>query len=259
MIKESARQRAIRKGDTRYYTGKPCKYGHFSFRKTSGGGCVKCEEISRKNPSNRAKRLLYEREYRSREHVKESLREKAQKRRKDPEASRRIKEVEKARQKTEKYKRNRREYRERPEVRDRERRLEAERRRNDPMRKRYVREYTRKYRKLGENRLHHSMRTRIRNALTGFRKMGNSVDLIGCSVDELWEHLERQFTAGMTRDNYGEWHVDHIVPISWFNMSDEHQQKSAFHYTNLQPLWAKDNIKKNNRYSGHPRDVRAEA
>ena len=52
----------------------------------------------------------------------------------------------------------------------------------------------------------------------------------------------------MTWDNYGEWHIDHIKPCCGFDLTDFEQQKKCFHYTNLQPLWAKDNITKNGKF-----------
>ena len=54
----------------------------------------------------------------------------------------------------------------------------------------------------------------------------------------------------MTWENYGleTWHLDHIKPVSKFNLLDVDEQKKCFHYTNLQPLWAKDNIKKSNKF-----------
>ena len=77
----------------------------------------------------------------------------------------------------------------------------------------------------------------------------HTLDLLGCSVEELWIHLEKQFTAGMTRENHGRngWHIDHIIPCASFDLSDPEQQSQCFHYTNLQPLWAEDNIKKGNK------------
>jgi len=54
----------------------------------------------------------------------------------------------------------------------------------------------------------------------------------------------------MTWDNYGKWHVDHIIPISSFNLTLETEVEKCFHFTNLQPLWAKDNLKKGQSYSG---------
>lgn len=68
-----------------------------------------------------------------------------------------------------------------------------------------------------------------------------------CNVyktDELRAHLEAQFQAGMSWDNYGEWHIDHIKPLASFDLEDTDQLKLACHYTNLQPLWAKDNLSK---------------
>jgi hypothetical protein len=48
----------------------------------------------------------------------------------------------------------------------------------------------------------------------------------------------------MTKENYGKWHVDHIIPCAAFNFNNEEEQRRCFHYTNLQPLWAEENIKK---------------
>jgi hypothetical protein len=67
---------------------------------------------------------------------------------------------------------------------------------------------------------------------------------LGCTIDELWNHLEKQFKPGMTKQNYGEWHVDHVLPCVSFDLSKEENQKKCFHYTNLQPLWAEENFKK---------------
>jgi hypothetical protein len=68
--------------------------------------------------------------------------------------------------------------------------------------------------------------------------------LIGCSVPQLRKHLEAQFTEGMTWDNHGEWHIDHIKPCASFDLTDAEQQLECFNYTNLQPLWASDNLSK---------------
>jgi len=78
-------------------------------------------------------------------------------------------------------------------------------------------------------------------------KLANTIELIGCSWEFLRKHLESKFTEGMSWDNYGKWHIDHIIPISSFDLSNIEQQKIACNYTNLQPLWALDNIRKGNR------------
>ena len=95
-------------------------------------------------------------------------------------------------------------------------------------------------------RLVMNLRRRIRHALKGENKSAKSRELIGCTIEELWKQLEKNFKPGMTKENYGHltWHVDHIIPCSSFDLSDPEQQKKCFHYTNLQPLWASDNLSK---------------
>jgi hypothetical protein len=68
--------------------------------------------------------------------------------------------------------------------------------------------------------------------------------LIGCDINQLKKHLENKFKSGMTWDNYGVWHIDHIKPLCSFDLRDEGEVKKACHYSNLRPLWAEDNIKK---------------
>jgi hypothetical protein len=75
--------------------------------------------------------------------------------------------------------------------------------------------------------------------------------LIGCAPLELRAHLESLFLPGMTWNNYGEWHIDHIKPCALFDLTDLEQRKQCFCFTNLQPLWAIDNIKKGAKY-GEP-------
>jgi hypothetical protein len=79
-----------------------------------------------------------------------------------------------------------------------------------------------------------------------------TLELVGCTVPELRQHLEAQFTEGMTWDSYGRhgWHVDHIRPCASFDLTDPEQQRQCFHYTNLQPLWAVDNIRKGAKWDG---------
>lgn len=96
------------------------------------------------------------------------------------------------------------------------------------------------------------LRSRVRNAIINNQqksiKIGSAIVALGCSIEDLKKHLESQFQPGMTWDNYGlqGWHIDHIIPLSSFNLADANQFNEACHYTNLQPLWAKDNIKKSN-------------
>jgi hypothetical protein len=88
---------------------------------------------------------------------------------------------------------------------------------------------------------------RIFMALKGKVKSKRTKDLLGCTIEKLWVHLEKSFKSGMTKENYGKWHVDHIKPCASFDLSKPEEQSKCFHYTNLQPLWAKENISKSDK------------
>lgn len=115
---------------------------------------------------------------------------------------------------------------------------------------RYRREYTRShYLSNPDYKLRTLLKNRIWYALKGIKKSASTIDLVGCSIPELWNHLEKQFAPGMTRKNYGKWHVDHIKPLKLFTeLINPEQQREAFHFSNLQPLWAIDNLKKSIKY-----------
>jgi hypothetical protein len=93
------------------------------------------------------------------------------------------------------------------------------------------------------------LRSRLRNALEGKKKSDRAVNLVGCSLEDLKAHLESTFQEGMTWDNQGEWHVDHIIPCVAFELEDPVEQKACFHYRNLQALWKVDNSRKGGRYT----------
>jgi len=94
----------------------------------------------------------------------------------------------------------------------------------------------------------HSLRVRLYNATKG-RLSDSTKKLIGCSLSDLKIHLEKQFKNGMNWENYGRkgWHIDHIKPCTSFDLTDPKQQRECFNYTNLQPLWACENISKGNK------------
>ena len=90
----------------------------------------------------------------------------------------------------------------------------------------------------------------LRHRLSKLLKQQSSkiaISFLGCSLDELKKHLGFQFQPGMTWDNYGQWHIDHKVPLSSFDLTDLEQIKLACSYNNLQPLWAKDNRSKSDK------------
>lgn len=93
-----------------------------------------------------------------------------------------------------------------------------------------------------------NLRTRICKALNGNTKSLPTMFLIGCEVDYLMYHIQEKFTDGMSWDNHGLWHIDHIKPCSKFDLTKESEQLICFNYTNLQPLWALDNLKKGSKY-----------
>lgn len=97
-----------------------------------------------------------------------------------------------------------------------------------------------------EYKIRKLLRNRIRIALKKGVKTGSAVRDLGCSIKELKQHLELQFQLGMTWGNHGVhgWHIDHIKPLASFNLTDRKQFLEACHYTNLQPLWAQENLSK---------------
>lgn len=93
-------------------------------------------------------------------------------------------------------------------------------------------------------RLLSNLRKRVYDALSGRDKSASTLALIGCTVDELRAYLQAKFAPGMSWENYGKWHIDHIMPCASFDLSDRVQQLQCFNYKNLQPLWAVENIRK---------------
>ena len=95
------------------------------------------------------------------------------------------------------------------------------------------------------------LRTRIRDCLkkqAGI-KAKKSLELLGCTSKQARDHLESQFTEGMTWDNMGRggWHIDHIIPCAFFDLTKPSHQKVCFNWQNLQPLWEKDNCVKGDK------------
>lgn len=118
----------------------------------------------------------------------------------------------------------------------------------------YFREYRRKrYQDVGcrvSLSISHGMRKCLRDGKGG----KHWETLVGYTAEELMAHLESQFTKGMTWDNYGAWHIDHIRPISHFNFAscDDPEFLECWSLWNLQPRWAKDNLSKSNKCDAPP-------
>ena len=96
-----------------------------------------------------------------------------------------------------------------------------------------------------------SLRDRLRKAIKGNAKVGSAVVDLGCPIVFFKKYLESKFQLGMNWENWGlgneKWHIDHIKPLIKFDLTDREQLLIACHYTNLQPLWQKDNLKKGAR------------
>lgn len=111
-----------------------------------------------------------------------------------------------------------------------------------------------------------SLRTRLKNAVHACKgvKADKTLNILGCTVSFFREYLEERFTEGMTWENYGNkkgvrcWHLDHIKPCDAFDLTKEEDQRLCFHYFNLQPLWADDNISKGNKWSEEDEEIWAQ-
>jgi hypothetical protein len=93
----------------------------------------------------------------------------------------------------------------------------------------------------------HIVRNRVYKIIKvkNINKQNKTFDIVGCSPNQLKEHLQKKFIHGISWDNYGDWHIDHIIPLS--SATNEEDIYKLCHYTNLQPLWAEDNLKKSNK------------
>jgi hypothetical protein len=96
-------------------------------------------------------------------------------------------------------------------------------------------------------RIKYNLRVRLYKALHRKQKVKTTIELLGCSIEFLRGWIAQQFQVGMNWNNYGKWEIDHIKPCSSFDLSKPSEQKECFHYTNLQPLWESDNIKKHTK------------
>lgn len=114
-----------------------------------------------------------------------------------------------------------------------------ERKKNDEWRKK-------KLKNDGFFRMKRRLRERIRDYMKGKTIGKKTKEIVGLEYEEFKTYISDKFTKGMTWENYGEWHLDHIIPL--FEAKNEEELLKLNHYTNLQPLWDEDNLKKNRKY-----------
>ena len=112
----------------------------------------------------------------------------------------------------------------------------------------------RKQRKLLDPSYHISetVRSYLSRSIKGkILKKKKTEEIVGISFDKLVTYLKSKFEAGMSMSNYGEWHIDHIKPVTKFDLTKPGELEKCFHYSNLQPMWARDNIIKSNKHDSN--------
>ena len=210
-----SRKVAKSQGLKKYFTGKPCKRGHVVERHVSDKSCCQCRSdkskqwhLDNKEYHDEINRLWY---WANRErHLKNNRRWREENRAKY----------------LARIKRYREENRER--VNSGIRRWQRRQWATNP-----------------EYRMERGMRDMLRRTLN--EKTSRTADHLGYAAADLKIHLERQFIKGMSWDNYGEWHIDHITPVSWFIEQGETDPAVINCLSNLRPIWAKDNLSKGDR------------
>jgi len=116
--------------------------------------------------------------------------------------------------------------------------------------KEYKRNYmNRRYKTDTRFRILTRLRNRTREAVStyGGKKCKSTLKYTGCTIEELCKHLESKFINGLSWDNIHLWDIDHVIPCSSFDMAKPEDQLKCFHYSNLQPMWRIDNIRKSNK------------
>ena len=113
--------------------------------------------------------------------------------------------------------------------------------------------YEREYKNNPQRRMYKILLSRMNRAIkdTHGKKINRTWELVGCDYLVLTNYIESKWLPNMTWDNHGfgddKWHIDHILPCASFDLTNVEQQKKCFHYTNLQPLWQKDNLEKHDK------------
>jgi len=130
---------------------------------------------------------------------------------------------------------------------DKIKKIQAKHRKSEK-RKKYIKNYF----SVARHKIRQRMSNLIYQSVKG-KKLGKCWEhLVGYTVEKLMKHLESKFQTGMTWENYGGWHIDHLVPESWFHYESVYDEefKKCWALSNLQPKWAKENLQKNNHYIG---------
>jgi len=213
-----------------YFTGRPCKRGHIGERSVATGHCLICERLrhqARHECDNyRKKRSERARRRRARPGYIEAEKEWYE----SPETQERLR----AYRRSEDVKRRRRKYAKSPEGR------------------RALSEREKRFRATPYGAAKEAARQLVRRSLqrAGSDKTARACDILGYSPDELAEHLESLFLDGMSWQNRSQWHIDHIRPLSSFDLATPEGIREANSLHNLRPMWAKYNARKSDKWNG---------
>jgi hypothetical protein len=216
-------------GLTHYFTGRECSKGHVAERFVSSGSCVTCGV-------ERQRQLREDPEFRARD----------AERRQDPEYRAKVAERDRQRWQDPEYRAREAERMQDPEVRAKRAEKKRQRYHADPEFRAKAAEYVRqKYQEDPNFRLAKTLRRRVHNALKNGFKSARTMELIGCSIAVLRDHLEHQFKPGMSWENFGPvWHIDHCRPCASFDLTDPEQQRECYNFMNMQPMFGAENISK---------------
>lgn len=227
-MKIITRKEAKSLGLRKFFTGIPCSRGHLSERQIDSYACLQCHEITCRNwvKKNKHRMKAAQERYLSQPWAQEKVRL------------------------------DRKAYRGRPEIKQRDAKLYQEwykkngdaknaRNRSPEKNARRRQRFSERFHGDIQFRIVKNLRTRLFQAIRNNRKAGSAVRDLGCSIAYLKSHLEQQFTRGMSWNNWGPvWHIDHIKPLARFDLTKPEQVQMACHYTNLRPLLSKENISK---------------
>jgi len=227
----SSPSEAKKLGLTTYYTGNPCLRGHLSERVTASAGCAECLKIKARKRNSKKKAKAR----------KKKLRKMKSKPR--PEGGKHGIDVSMISDAKERKREYSNQYYHRNKDRIKELSL-RECRANK--RKEYIRSWQCEYRKTKEGKAISFMRKCISRCIKN--KMDTTEEYLGYKKRELIERISGLFTHGMTWDNYGDWHIDHIKPINAFLKEGVEDVMIINALSNLQPLWAKDNLRKGDKF-----------
>lgn len=231
------RENAQAQGLTKYYTGEPCKHGHLVERYTVNTRCSECAK-------QRKKSLIADNPKKYKERIKKNNKKyKTENKEKIRAYNKKYKSANPYSKETRKkyyervVKQKRRIENLTPEQHEKKKAYAREWRKKDHA-KRYTTDPDYRCNKLVRNILERTLKCSMKN------KEGRTHDLLGYTAKEFRTHIERQFQTGMSWDNHGEWHIDHIYPISKFIEEGITDPKIINALSNLTPIWKTENLSK---------------